>query len=155
MKKTDLICGIVPALVTPMAEDEQLDEKGLESLIDHVIGAGVGGVVHGGHAPPVSSGRSRSRRRRGSSNGRSAIPPNGCPSTWAPVLTPHARPSTSRRWRRTQAPSACPFSHRPSSRPAETRCFSTTARPLSCTIRPARIVARLMMTCGLWQQPIA
>ena len=44
MKKTDFICGIVPALVTPMTEDEQLDEKGLERLIDHVIRAGVDGV---------------------------------------------------------------------------------------------------------------
>ena len=50
MKKTDFICGVVPALVTPMTEDEQLDEKGLENLLNYVIGAGVDGVFTVGTA---------------------------------------------------------------------------------------------------------
>ena len=34
MKKVDFICGIIPAVITPMAEDEGVDERGLEKLID-------------------------------------------------------------------------------------------------------------------------
>ncbi|MFA6107270.1 MAG: 4-hydroxy-tetrahydrodipicolinate synthase [Candidatus Latescibacterota bacterium] len=44
MKKTEFISGIIPAVITPMTEDEELDERGLEVLLDHLIGAGVDGV---------------------------------------------------------------------------------------------------------------
>ena len=32
--KTDFIRGIIPATVTPMTEDEELNERGLEQLLD-------------------------------------------------------------------------------------------------------------------------
>lgn len=44
MKNTEFICGIIPAVITPMTEDEELDERGLEVLLDHLIAAGVDGV---------------------------------------------------------------------------------------------------------------
>ena len=50
MKKTDFIRGIIPALVTPMTEDEQPNEKALEKLLDFVIEAGVDGVFTVGTA---------------------------------------------------------------------------------------------------------
>ena len=40
----EFIRGIIPAMVTPMTEDEELDERGLAHLIDHLIGQGVHGV---------------------------------------------------------------------------------------------------------------
>ncbi len=44
MKKTDFICGIIPAVITPMTPEEELHEKGLEDLLNFLIGAGVDGV---------------------------------------------------------------------------------------------------------------
>ena len=38
---TDFIRGIIPAVVTPLTEDEELDEAGLRQLLDHLIEAGV------------------------------------------------------------------------------------------------------------------
>ena len=40
----EFIRGIIPAMVTPMTEDEELDERGLAHLIDQLIGQGVHGV---------------------------------------------------------------------------------------------------------------
>lgn len=50
MENTDFICGIIPAVVTPMTEDEELDERGLEQLLEHLIAAGVDGVFTVGTA---------------------------------------------------------------------------------------------------------
>lgn len=50
MKKVDFVCGIIPAVITPMTEDEELDEKGLEKLLNHLIAAGVDGVFTVGTA---------------------------------------------------------------------------------------------------------
>ncbi len=50
MKKVDFICGIIPAVITPMTEDEELDEKGMEVLIAHLIAAGVDGIFTVGTA---------------------------------------------------------------------------------------------------------
>ena len=50
MANTEFIRGIIPAVITPMTEDEELDEKGLEKLLDHLIGAGVHGVFTVGTA---------------------------------------------------------------------------------------------------------
>ncbi len=36
--------GIIPALITPMNEDETINEEGLRVVIDHVIDAGVHGI---------------------------------------------------------------------------------------------------------------
>lgn len=36
--------GIIPPLVTPLREEERLDGKGIEKLIEHVIGGGVHGL---------------------------------------------------------------------------------------------------------------
>ena len=36
--------GIIPALITPMNDDETVNEKGLHVVIDHVIGGGVHGI---------------------------------------------------------------------------------------------------------------
>jgi 4-hydroxy-tetrahydrodipicolinate synthase len=36
--------GIIPALITPMNEDETVSEEGLRTVIDHVIGGGVHGI---------------------------------------------------------------------------------------------------------------
>ena len=47
---TDFIRGIIPAVVTPLTEDEELDEKGLRQLLDHLIEAGVHGVFTVGTA---------------------------------------------------------------------------------------------------------
>jgi 4-hydroxy-tetrahydrodipicolinate synthase len=38
------IQGIIPALITPMNEDETVSEKGLRAVIDHVIEGGVHGI---------------------------------------------------------------------------------------------------------------
>ncbi len=50
MQSTDFIKGIIPAVVTPMTEDQELDQKGLETLLDHLIAAGVDGVFTVGTA---------------------------------------------------------------------------------------------------------
>jgi len=50
MRNTEFISGIIPAAVTPMTEDEELDERGLEKLLDHLIAAGVDGVFTVGTA---------------------------------------------------------------------------------------------------------
>jgi 4-hydroxy-tetrahydrodipicolinate synthase len=50
MKNTDFISGIIPAVITPMTETEELDERGLEKLLDHLIAAGVDGVFTVGTA---------------------------------------------------------------------------------------------------------
>ena len=34
---TMFIQGIIPALITPMTEDEELDEEGLKQILDYVI----------------------------------------------------------------------------------------------------------------------
>lgn len=47
---TDFICGIIPAMITPMNEEEELDERGLEVLLDHLIAANVDGVFTVGTA---------------------------------------------------------------------------------------------------------
>ncbi|MEW6752427.1 MAG: 4-hydroxy-tetrahydrodipicolinate synthase [Candidatus Latescibacterota bacterium] len=44
MRKTDFIRGIIPAVVTPMTEDEELSEAGLARVLDHLIAGGVHGV---------------------------------------------------------------------------------------------------------------
>lgn len=36
--------GIIPPLVTPLAEDEELDRAALERLVEHVVGAGARGL---------------------------------------------------------------------------------------------------------------
>jgi len=36
--------GIIPALVTPMKDDESIDEKGLRAVVNHVLEGGVHGV---------------------------------------------------------------------------------------------------------------
>jgi 4-hydroxy-tetrahydrodipicolinate synthase len=38
------LSGIIPALITPLTADEQVDEAGLKQVIDHVIGGGVSGI---------------------------------------------------------------------------------------------------------------
>ena len=50
MANTGFIRGIIPAVITPMTEDEELDEKGLEKLLDHLIAGGVHGVFTVGTA---------------------------------------------------------------------------------------------------------
>ena len=50
MRNTEFISGIIPAVVTPMSEDEELDERGLEKLLDHLIAANVSGVFTVGTA---------------------------------------------------------------------------------------------------------
>ena len=48
--KTDFIRGIIPATVTPMTEDEELNERGLEQILDFQIEAGVSAVFTVGTA---------------------------------------------------------------------------------------------------------
>ena len=36
--------GVITAMVTPLREDLTLDQKGLERLIEHLIGGGVHGI---------------------------------------------------------------------------------------------------------------
>src|SRR6202795_2727968 len=36
--------GVITAMVTPLDQDLNLDEKGLERLIEHLIGGGVHGI---------------------------------------------------------------------------------------------------------------
>ena len=36
--------GIIPPLVTPLSDRDSLDHEGLERLLEHVIGGGVGGI---------------------------------------------------------------------------------------------------------------
>jgi len=40
----NMLRGIVPPLVTPLADDDRLDVAGLERLVEHVVGGGVHGV---------------------------------------------------------------------------------------------------------------
>lgn len=47
---TDFIKGIIPAMITPMDNNEDLDVRGLKKLIDFLVGAGVHGVFAGGTA---------------------------------------------------------------------------------------------------------
>ncbi len=47
---TGFIQGIIPAAITPMTEDEVLDEGGVERLLDHLIDQGVHGIFTGGTA---------------------------------------------------------------------------------------------------------
>jgi 4-hydroxy-tetrahydrodipicolinate synthase len=49
MDATD-IQGIIPAMITPMTEDEALDEKGFQKLVDGLILAGVHGIFTVGTA---------------------------------------------------------------------------------------------------------
>jgi 4-hydroxy-tetrahydrodipicolinate synthase len=42
--------GIIPAMITPMTEDEELDEKGFRKLIDGLIAGGVHGIFSVGTA---------------------------------------------------------------------------------------------------------
>ena len=44
------IRGIIPAMITPMTEDEELDEKGFQKIIDGLIAAGVHGIFTVGTA---------------------------------------------------------------------------------------------------------
>ena len=44
------IQGIIPAMITPMTEDEALDEKGFQKLVDGLILAGVHGIFTVGTA---------------------------------------------------------------------------------------------------------
>lgn len=39
-----LVNGIIPPMVTPLEDDDHLDEKGLENLINHLISGGVHGI---------------------------------------------------------------------------------------------------------------
>ncbi len=51
------LCGIVPPLVTPLADRDTLDQEGTERLLEHVISGGVAGVfILGttGEAPSLS-----------------------------------------------------------------------------------------------------
>jgi len=54
--------GIIPPLVTPLLDQEKLDEAGLERLIEHVIAGGVHGLFALGS---TGEGPSLSRRLRG------------------------------------------------------------------------------------------
>ena len=47
---TSFIRGIIPAMITPMTEDEELDEKGFKTIIDGLITAGVHGIFTVGTA---------------------------------------------------------------------------------------------------------
>lgn len=38
------LCGIIPPIVTPLVNDNELDEKGLSNLINHVLEGGVHGI---------------------------------------------------------------------------------------------------------------
>ncbi|MDP7450094.1 MAG: dihydrodipicolinate synthase family protein, partial [Candidatus Latescibacteria bacterium] len=50
MLGTGFIKGIIPALVSPMHADGQLDEQGFRQLIDHLIAQGVHGIFTVGTA---------------------------------------------------------------------------------------------------------
>ncbi len=41
-------CGIMPALVTPLTDREEIDEAALRRLVNHVIAGGVHGVFAAG-----------------------------------------------------------------------------------------------------------
>ncbi|WP_404306366.1 dihydrodipicolinate synthase family protein [Neorhodopirellula lusitana] len=56
-KPTQLLRGIVPPLITPLADRDELDQEGLSSLISHVLKGGVSGLfILGttGEAPSLS-----------------------------------------------------------------------------------------------------
>ncbi len=38
------LCGIIPPVVTPLVNDNELDEKGLSNLINHILEGGVHGI---------------------------------------------------------------------------------------------------------------
>lgn len=42
---TSFIRGVIPPIVTPVDENEQVDEAGLRRVIEHVIGGGVHGIL--------------------------------------------------------------------------------------------------------------
>lgn len=42
---TSFIRGVIPPIVTPVDENEQVDETGLRRVIEHVIGGGVHGIL--------------------------------------------------------------------------------------------------------------
>ena len=44
MTSTEFIKGVIPAVVTPMQADGQLDDPGLRRLIDHLIAQHVHGI---------------------------------------------------------------------------------------------------------------
>lgn len=46
----ELIRGIIPAMITPMTEEEELDREGFKRLIDHMIDRGVHGIFTVGTA---------------------------------------------------------------------------------------------------------
>jgi 4-hydroxy-tetrahydrodipicolinate synthase len=48
--RADFIRGIIPAMITPMTQGEDLDEAGLKRLIEFLISAGVHGVFAAGTA---------------------------------------------------------------------------------------------------------
>ncbi len=50
MRSVDFIKGIIPAVITPMTEDGELDEQGLAALVEHLIAAGVHGLFTVGTA---------------------------------------------------------------------------------------------------------
>lgn len=67
MSKNFKLSGVIPALVTPFAkDDEEVDEGALKSLIDFVISKGVTGVVPCGTTGEFTS-MSDSRSREFSS----------------------------------------------------------------------------------------
>jgi len=69
--------GIVPPLVTPLAERDMLDEAGLERLLEHVIAGGVSGIfILGttGEAPSLSYRLRREMIRRVCKQVNSRIP---------------------------------------------------------------------------------
>ena len=38
------LCGIIPPMITPLADHDQLDYSGLERLVDHIVAGGVHGL---------------------------------------------------------------------------------------------------------------
>jgi len=44
MLKIEDLKGVIPPIITPVDEDENVDEEGLKRVIDHVIDGGVHGV---------------------------------------------------------------------------------------------------------------
>ncbi|MBW1961270.1 MAG: 4-hydroxy-tetrahydrodipicolinate synthase [Deltaproteobacteria bacterium] len=48
--EAQFVRGIIPAIITPMTEDEELDERGFQKLVDALIEAGVHGIFSVGTA---------------------------------------------------------------------------------------------------------
>lgn len=42
---TSFIRGVIPPIVTPVDDEERLDEQGLRRIVDHVIEGGVHGIL--------------------------------------------------------------------------------------------------------------